>query len=60
MTVQQHQAKDGRLPQSWEEAGQTMVEYGLVLMTVALIALGGYQVFGAGVADLVNNVTAVW
>lgn len=42
----------------WErEDGQTMVEYGFVLVTVALLALAAFQLFGGRVSDLVNTVT---
>lgn len=60
MKIQRHQIRDSRLPPYEDEVGQTMVEYGLVLVAVALATLGAYQAFGAGVASLVNNVTAVW
>ena len=60
MRLRQHQRDDRRLPRYVDEAGQTMVEYGLVLMALALAALGAYQAFGAGLVGLVNNVTAVW
>lgn len=60
MKLLQHQPGDGPLPRYGDETGQTMVEYGLVLMAVALAALGAYQAFGTGVVGLVNSVTAVW
>jgi Flp pilus assembly pilin Flp len=37
--------------------GQTMVEYGFVLVTIALVAITAYQLFGGRVSDLVNTVT---
>ena len=39
------------------EEGQTMVEYGFVLVAVALVAITAYQAFGGRVSDLVNTVT---
>ena len=46
-----------RLPRYGEETGQTMVEYGFVLVSVALAALVAYQAFGGRVSDLVNTIT---
>ena len=57
MKVQAIQQIDPLLPQYREEAGQTMVEYGLVLASVALAAVAAYQAFGSRVSDLVNTVT---
>ena len=31
--------------------GQTMTEYALILATIALVAIVGYQTFGAGVTN---------
>lgn len=43
----------------WEqERGQTMVEYGFLLVAVALVAIAAYQAFGTRVAAMVD--TVVW
>ena len=39
------------------EEGQTMVEYGLVLVAVALVALVAYEALGARVSTFVNSIT---
>ena len=38
-----------RLPRWEDERGQTMVEYGFVLVAVALVAIGAFQAFGGRV-----------
>jgi len=49
---------DARFPR-WEmDPGQTMVEYGLVLVAIALAAISAYQVFGGKVSALVNTVVS--
>jgi Flp pilus assembly pilin Flp len=58
MSVDRPCETDQRLPQCDGEAGQTMVEYGFVLVGVALVAVAGYQAFGGRVGALVN--TVVW
>ena len=41
----------------WEpDGGQTMVEYGFVLVAVALVAIVAFQAFGARVSALVDTV----
>lgn len=60
MKIQQHRIQDRQLPPCGDESGQTMVEYGFVVLAVALAVIGAYQAFGAGVGSLVTNVTAVW
>jgi len=40
-----------------QEDGQTMVEYGLVLVAVALVALVAYNALGARVSTFVNTIT---
>jgi Flp pilus assembly pilin Flp len=40
-----------------QEEGQTMVEYGLVLVAVALVALVAYNALGARVSTFVNTIT---
>lgn len=47
---------DARFPRWEREDGQTMVEYGFVLVAVALVAIGAFQAFGGRVSDLVNTV----
>lgn len=47
---------DTRFPRWEREDGQTMVEYGFVLVAVALVAIGAFQAFGGRVSDLVNTV----
>ena len=39
------------------EEGQTMVEYGLVLVAVALVALVAYEALGARVSTFVSSIT---
>jgi len=39
------------------EEGQTMVEYGLVLVAVALVALVAYSALGARVSTFVNTIS---
>jgi len=39
------------------DEGQTMVEYGLVLVAVALVALVAYNALGARVSTFVNGIT---
>lgn len=39
------------------EEGQIMVEYGLVLVAVALVALVAYEALGARVSTFVNSIT---
>lgn len=48
---------DARFPRWEREAGQTMVEYGFVLVAIALVAITAYQAFGGRVSDLVNTVS---
>ena len=40
-----------------QDEGQTMVEYGLVLVAVALVALVAYEALGAGVTTFINGIT---
>jgi len=47
---------DTRFSQWKRDEGQTMVEYGFVLVAVALVAIGAFQAFGGRVSDLVNTV----
>ena len=39
------------------EEGQTMVEYGLVVVSVALIAVVGFKLLGGNVNALVKGIT---
>lgn len=39
------------------EEGQTMVEYGLVLVAVALAALLAYQALGTRLTNFITNIT---
>jgi len=39
------------------EEGQTMVEYGLVLVAVALVALVAYNALGDRVSTFINTIT---
>jgi Flp pilus assembly pilin Flp len=39
------------------EDGQTMVEYGLVLVAVALAALVAYELLGDRVSSFINTIT---
>ncbi len=39
------------------EEGQTMVEYGLVLVAVALVALVAYNALGSRVSTFINTIT---
>ncbi len=57
MSVQASIASDERLPRYEGELGQTMVEYGMVLVAIALTAVAAFQAFGGRVGDLVNTVT---
>jgi Flp pilus assembly pilin Flp len=45
-----------RLPHWEAESGQTMVEYGFVVMAVALIAIAAFQAFGGRVSAMVNTI----
>jgi Flp pilus assembly pilin Flp len=46
----------GRL---WEEeAGQDVVEYALLILLVALVAVASTKTVGSGVANIFSNVTA--
>ncbi len=47
---------DTRFSQWERDEGQTMVEYGFVLVAVALVAIGAFQLFGGRVSALVNTV----
>ena len=47
---------DTRFSRWQAECGQTMVEYGFVLVAIAVAAIAAYQVFGGRVSDLVNTV----
>ncbi len=47
---------DPRFPRWEREEGQTMVEYGFVLVAVALVAIAAFQAFGGRVSALVNTV----
>jgi Flp pilus assembly pilin Flp len=49
-------AADEQISRCESEAGQTMVEYGFVVVAVALAALAAYQAFGDRVSALVNTV----
>ena len=35
-----------------EESGQSMVEYALILLMIAAVAVGGFSAFRAGAADM--------
>lgn len=37
------------------EAGQGLVEYGLIILLVALVVIGGLSVLGNNVASFFNN-----
>lgn len=39
------------------EEGQTMVEYGLVLVAVALAALAAYSALGSRLVSFITNIT---
>jgi Flp pilus assembly pilin Flp len=43
--------------QADREEGQTMVEYGLVLVAVAIAALVAYKALGGRVGTFINNIT---
>ncbi len=47
-----------RLPRWENDDGQTMVEYGFVMVAVALVAIAAYQAFGGRVGAMIN--TVVW
>lgn len=51
-----NQDTDSRLSRLDHDSGQTMVEYGFVLVAVALVAIAAFQAFGGRVSDLVNTV----
>ena len=36
----------------WEEDGQTLVEYGLLISLLALVVIGAVTIFGRGVAGM--------
>ena len=40
------------------EEGQTMVEYGLVLVAVALVAYVAFTALGSGLSTFIGNITA--
>lgn len=54
--LQDETQTNARFPRWDHDAGQTMVEYGFVLVAVALVAIGAFQAFGGRVSDLVNTV----
>lgn len=41
----------------WEEEGQGMVEYGLILALVAVAAIVAFQTLGGGVAGILDEVS---
>ena len=45
-----------RLPRWEDDDGQTMVEYGFVVMAVALLAIAAFQAFGGRVSAMVNTI----
>lgn len=47
---------DSRLSRLDHDAGQTMVEYGFVLVAVALVAIAAFQAFGGRVSALVDTI----
>ncbi len=40
------------------EQGQGLVEYGLILMLVALVVIGGLSLFGGGVSVLFSAISS--
>jgi len=39
-----------------EESGQGMVEYGLIILLIAMVAVSAVNIFGLGVKDLYEQV----
>lgn len=37
------------------QAGQGMIEYGMIIALVAIIAIAGYKLLGEGLRDFINN-----
>ena len=42
------------------EDGQALVEYALLIALVAIIAIGGVEVFGLGVSNLFSKIVSVY
>jgi hypothetical protein len=40
--------------------GQTLAEYGTILLAIAILVYGGYLVFGADVAALINSINPLF
>ncbi len=51
MTIQHLKLRIQRLPR-----GQTMAEYALILLTVVVVCILGYQVMGTTITSLVGQV----
>jgi pilus assembly protein Flp/PilA len=41
-----------------EESGQGMVEYGLIIALIAVVAMGAFGILGGKVRDKMTNVTS--
>lgn len=39
-----------------EESGQGMVEYGLIIVLIAMAAVGSVRIFGGGVLEMFNDI----
>ena len=51
MAVQHLKLRIQRLP-----SGQTMAEYALILLTVVIVCIAGYQVMGTTITTLISQV----
>jgi Flp pilus assembly pilin Flp len=45
---------------TWEEDGQAMVEYAMLLSLIAIVAFGAVNFFGLGVSHLYSKVVSVY
>ncbi len=45
-----------RIQDAREEAGQTLVEYGLILALISIVAIVALQLIGGNVTDVFNSI----
>jgi pilus assembly protein Flp/PilA len=56
---QQKEEKMNTLKMLWQdEEGQDLVEYGLLLVLISLVAVGAMKTLGSGVSDAFSNAAA--
>jgi pilus assembly protein Flp/PilA len=56
---QQKERKMNTLKMLWQdEEGQDLVEYGLLLVLISLVAVGAMKTLGSGVSDAFSNAAA--